>query len=265
MKEKLQAVQCFLFDMDGTVYLGDKLLPGAVETISLLKKQGKKYYFLTNNSSRDQDYYQKKLARMGIAVSCGQIIISTHSAIAYLSFHNYRDLFVLGTVELKKSLAAAGYNIVEKGGRADCVLVGFDLTLNYENLAAACQYVDSGVPYVATHPDVRCPLEGGKYLPDCGSIIALIETATGKKCKMVTGKPSRYMLDVVIEITGLSCDKLAVVGDRLYTDIALGSDNGILSVLLLTGEAKRSDLSGSKMQPDIVLEGIGDLAKIITQ
>ncbi len=264
MQEKLATVECFLFDMDGTVYLGDDLLPGTLETLSLLDRQGKQYYFLTNNSSRDQAHYRKKLAKMGIDVPEERIIISTHSAISYLSGKKAHKLFVLGTPELKHLLSAADFAVVSDGA-ADYVVVGFDITLSYDSLAMACQYIDAGVPYMATHPDVRCPLEGGKYLPDCGSMVALIETATGVKCEMVTGKPSRYMIDVVLATTGFKTEQLAVVGDRLYTDIALGADNGILSILLLTGEARRDDLKDSSVQPDIIFESIGDIARVLSE
>lgn len=260
MKAKLDKIRCFLFDMDGTVYLGNQVLPGAVDLLKKLDAAKRQYYFLTNNSSRSQSYYRQKLAGMGIFVDNERIMSSAHSLLLYLASKKGKKLFVLGTQELKDFFCAAGYLIVEEGsGNPDYVVIGFDTGLNYAGLSQACQYVDAGVPYIATHPDVRCPLEGGKYIPDCGSIVALIKTATGKDCTIVTGKPSEYMLRTVVEKTGLGPQELAVVGDRLYTDIALGTKSGILSILVLSGEAKLHDIESSPYKPDLVLEGIYQL------
>ncbi len=264
LEQRLQQIKCFLFDMDGTVYLGNKVLPGAAGVFAQLKKLGKSYYFLTNNSSRDQDYYQEKLDGMGIDAHREQILISSHSLAHYLSEKPVKRVFVLGTRELKEYLAYSGYKILEKNTQVpDYVVVGFDTGLDYEKLTIACQHIDSGVPYVATHPDVRCPLEGGLYIPDCGSLLALIKTATGKECEFVAGKPSRQMLDVVTKKTGVPFSQLAMVGDRLNTDIALGNNNGILSILLLKGEATLEDLKTSVIKPDIVLPSIEKLPELI--
>lgn len=264
MKEKLAKIKCFLFDMDGTIYLGSQPLPGAAELIKKIDSSSKSYYFLTNNSSRDNEYYQAKLEKMGIITEQEKILISTHSLLCYLQEKTAKKIFVLGTKELKNIFQKEGYTILEKGGQdADYVVVGFDTQLNYENLSAACQYVDTGVPYVATHPDVRCPLEGGKYIPDCGSIIALIKTATGKECELVAGKPSQYMVQTVLKKTGLQPSELAIVGDRLYTDVALGKNSGIFSLLVLSGEAKQDDIKQSIYKPDIVLDGVYQLTEYI--
>ena len=264
-KKKLQQVKCFLFDMDGTIYLEDAILPGTLETLKKLDDLGVKYYFLTNNSSRDPLYYQNKVKKMGIEIPEERILISTHSSIYYLSQKGAKNLFVLGTQELKTDLTKAGFSVVTEGNqKVDYVVVGFDLQLNYENLSIACQYVDEGVPYMATHPDVRCPMKNGKYIPDCGSFITLINTATGKACEAFTGKPSQYMIDVVLAKTGFKPEDLAVVGDRIYTDIALGKNNGILSILLLSGEATLADLPTSSVQPDMIFKGIYELAANLT-
>ena len=141
------------------------------------------------------------------------------------------------------------------------MVVGFDMSLDYEKLAIACRLIDRGVPYVATHPDVRCPIEGGEFIPDCGAMIKLIETATGKKPAAITGKPYHYMVDVVMERTGYKKDEIAMVGDRLSTDIAFGLNNGILSVLVLTGEATLEDVEKENILPDIILPHAADIAK----
>jgi HAD superfamily hydrolase (TIGR01450 family) len=261
---QLSDIKCFLLDMDGTIYLGERLLPGAAAALAQMAACGRRRYFLTNNSSRAPEYYQQKLAKMGITASAEEILISTHSLLDYLAGKPGRRVFILGTPELKKLFAGAGYTVLTAGGAAaDYVVVGFDTGLNYQDLSAACQYVDSGVPYVATHPDTRCPLDGGRYIPDCGSILALIRTATGVECSFTAGKPSRAMIEVALRRTGFKPRELAVVGDRLYTDIALGCDNGLFSILVLSGEARREDLAGSRVRPDLILDGIGDLAGLL--
>ena len=264
MKSKLDKIRCFLLDMDGTIYLGKKILPGAAEFLRKLDDSGKEYYFLTNNSSHNQAFYQKKLAKMGINTKKERVIISSHSLLLYLENSAGKNIFVLGTQELKDIFADAGYKIVEAGAeKVDYVVVGFDTGLDFERLSIACQYVDEGIPYVATHPDVRCPLEGGKYIPDCGSILALIKTATGKECTMIAGKPSKYTVQTVANKTGFAPSELAVVGDRLYTDIALGENSGIFSILVLSGEAKKEELENSPYKPDLVLDGLYQLEKYI--
>jgi HAD superfamily hydrolase (TIGR01450 family) len=264
MKKRLAKIKCFLFDMDGTICLGDRPLPGAAETLAALKAAGLKYCFLTNNSSRSPVYYRNKLRKMGIETKSADIIISSHALVDYLSGQPGRRLFVLGVAALKNLLRREGHTVVEEAGRAvDYVVVGFDTGLNYKKLATACQYVDGGAPYIATHPDVRCPLEGGKYIPDCGSLLALIKAATGQDCLATAGKPSGYMIAAALRRTGFKPEELSVVGDRLYTDIALGRAAGIFSILLLSGETGAEDLENSAWQPDLVLNGIGDMLELL--
>ncbi len=250
--------------MDGTIYLGTNILKGVKELFFKLRNSDKSYFFLTNNSSRDGLYYKEKLALMGIDSSNEQIIISTHSAIYYLQQKNCKKIFVLGTAQLKNALRKAGFRVVSDGGLAiDYVVVGFDTELDYQDLTYACQYIDQKIPYLATHPDVRCPVEGGRYVPDCGSIVALLKTATGVDCSEITGKPSKYMIDVVMQKTGFKPEEIAIIGDRLYTDIAMGKFHNILSILVLTGETTIEDLQDSEIKPDIVLDGIYQLEEYI--
>ena len=163
-------------------------------------------------------------------------------------------MFVLGTPQLLASITEAGFTLAESIDDAvDYVVVGFDQTLTYDRLSTACRLIDKGVPYVATHPDVRCPIEGGEFIPDTGAMIELIKTATGKSPSMIFGKPYQYMVDVVLDKTGFKKDEIAMVGDRLSTDIAFGLNNGILSVMVLTGEATMDDVKNGAIKPDIVL------------
>jgi ribonucleotide monophosphatase NagD (HAD superfamily) len=154
-------------------------------------------------------------------------------------------------------------SMISLGGYGGYVIVGFDQTLTYENLTIACRLIDRGVPYIATHPDVRCPIEGGEYIPDTGAFLACIKTATGKEPECITGKPYGYMVDTVLERTGLQKEEIAMVGDRLMTDIRFGKDNGILSVLVLTGEATLEDVEKGTVKPDIILPHAKEILKYL--
>lgn len=253
--EKLSGIKCFLFDMDGTVNLGDALIPGMEGFFEKLRASGRLYYFLTNNSSRDHAHYAKKMTRLGVPVGHKDIIISS-DALSHWLLRTMpgAKLFVLGTPQLRAIMAAAGFILVDcPEEHADYVVVGFDQTLTYRRLTVACRLIDRGVPYVATHPDVRCPIEDGEFIPDAGAMIELLRTATGRAPELILGKPYRYMADVVLERTGLKKRDIAIVGDRLSTDIAFGRDNGFLSVLVLTGETTAEDVERGAIKPDIIL------------
>ena len=221
--KRLAQIKCFLFDMDGTINLGNELIPGMEGFFDKLKAAGREYYLLTNNSSRSHEHYVQKMNGLGVPVTRKNILISSDALT----------------------------NTLEEG--ADYVVVGFDQTLTYERLAIACRLIDKGVPYVATHPDVRCPIEGGEFIPDTGAMLELIKTATGKEPQLIFGKPYQYMVDVVLDKTGYKKEEIAMVGDRLATDIAFGLNNDILSVMVLTGEATMEDVEQGDIKPDIIL------------
>lgn len=252
---KLKKIKCFLFDMDGTINLGMQLIPGMEGFFDKLKARGCRYYLVTNNSSQDHAYYVKKMNSMGVKVTREEILISSDALVGYLQKTKPQArLFVLGTPALKGILQAGGFALtVDLEKLPDYVVVGFDQTLNYASLAIACRLVDKGIPYIATHPDVRCPIEGGEFIPDAGSFIACIKAATGKGPTLITGKPYGYMVDTVMEKTGFKKEEIAMIGDRLTTDIRFGADNGILSVLVLTGEATLKDVESGTIKPDIIL------------
>lgn len=264
--ERLKEIKCFLFDMDGTINLGNTLIPGMDTFFTQLQASGKDYYLVTNNSSQGHAHYVQKMARLGINVAYENVLISSDALTYYL--HKVRPgakLFVLGTEELKKTIAAAGFQLWADtdAGLPDFVVVGFDMSLAYENLAKACRFIDKGVPYIATHPDVRCPIEAGEFIPDCGAMIALIKTATGHEPINVMGKPYHYLVDLIREKTGYEKNEIAMVGDRLSTDIAFGLNNGLLSVLVLTGEASISDVEKGNIKPDVILNHAADISKYL--
>lgn len=253
--ERLGQIKCFLFDMDGTINLGNELIPGMEGFFDKLKAAGREYYLLTNNSSRDHQHYVNKMNGLGVPVTRENVLISTDAFTNYMvKNHPQGKFYVLGTPQLEKNIADAGLTMTKSLDEgADFVVVGFDQTLTYEKLTTACRLIDKGVPYVATHPDVRCPIEGGEFIPDTGAMIELIKTATGKSPSMIFGKPFQYMVDVVLDQTGYKKEEIAMVGDRLSTDIAFGLNNGILSVMVLTGEATMEDVENGNIKPDIIL------------
>lgn len=252
---RIAKIKCFLFDMDGTINLGNELIPGMEGFFDKLKAAGRDYYLLTNNSSKSHEPYVEKMTRLGVPVTRKEVLISSDAMTNWLAkVKPQAKLFVLGTPQLKEILKEAGFTLttsLEEG--ADYVVVGFDQTLNYETLTIACRLIDRGVPYVATHPDVRCPIEGGEFIPDTGAMLEMIKTATGKMPLMIAGKPFQYMVDVVLDKTGYKKEEIAMVGDRLATDIAFGLNNNILSIMVLTGEATMEDVEQGNIKPDIIL------------
>lgn len=253
--ERIKNIKCFLFDMDGTINLGNTLIPGMEGFFDKLKAAGRTYYLLTNNSSKDHSHYVRKMNGLGVPVERKDVLISTDAFTNWLSKVNKEArLFVLGTKEFRTLIAEAGFTMtsnLEEG--ADYVVVAFDQELTYANLTIACRLIDKGVPYVATHPDVRCPIEGGEFIPDTGAMLELIKTATGKQPLHIFGKPFEFMVDVVLDRTGFAKEQIAMVGDRLSTDIAFGLNNDILSILVLTGEASLEDVEKGNIKPDIIL------------
>ena len=264
-KESLKDIKCFLFDMDGTINLGNTLIPGMDDFFAELKAKGKTFYLVTNNSSKDHAHYVKKMSNMGIEVEQKDILISSDALTYYLGrVKPQAKLFVLGTPELKATITKAGFELVDPAVTVpEFVILGFDMTLAYDNLSTACRLIDKGVPYIATHPDVRCPIENGEFIPDCGAMIELIKTATGVSPLDVLGKPYHYMIDLLIERTGFKKNEIAMVGDRLSTDIAFGLNNHILSVLVLTGEASLEDVERGHIKPDIILDRAANLINYI--
>ena len=260
--EKLKAVRCFLLDMDGTIYLGNQLLPGALAFLEMLEQRGIGYYFLTNNSSRSSIEYAEKLTRLGIAAGQDRIFTSGEATAIYLKKQKPgARLFVVGTPPLENEMHSHGFVLVDSA--PDFVVLGFDTTLTYQKLWNLCDFVRAGVPYVATHPDFNCPTETG-YMPDIGAMIAFVEASTGRRPDQIIGKPHLPIVEAMLAKTGLAVDQLGMVGDRLYTDIALGKA-GLTTVLVLSGETNLEDLQGSKFTPDYVMRDLAALLEVFQQ
>ncbi|MDD3243507.1 MAG: HAD-IIA family hydrolase [Eubacteriales bacterium] len=254
---RLQKVKCFALDMDGTFYLGDQILPGSKDFLSFMKERGKRVLFLTNNSSRDGGHYVKKLAKMGCDVPAQDVYTSGMATCQYLNDHfPGKKVCLLGNEFLRGEFARAGITL--DFDAPDVVVIGFDTTLDYQKMQVVCDHVRGGLPYVATHPDFNCPTETG-MMPDIGAIIAFIEASAGRRPDCIIGKPYAPIVQGLLERTGLSPQELCICGDRLYTDIATGVNNGILAVCVLTGEADEHDVAVSPVQPDLVFDRLVDL------
>ncbi len=250
----LSGIDCFALDLDGTVYLGDRWIDGALEFLEKVEKTGRRYCFLTNNSSRSADVYFEKLHRMGLEITERQLVTSAHATIEYLKREfPGRKVYLLGNDSLKQEFAAAGIEAVEDG--AEVAVTAFDTTLTYEKLCRICDYVRDGLPFVATHPDYNCPTETG-FIPDIGSFHALIEASTGRRPDIVIGKPNGEMIDYMLRFTGSARERTAVVGDRLYTDVASGVNNGLTGILVLSGEAGLKDITPDGVQPTLIFTSV---------
>ena len=262
--EVLQNKKLFLLDMDGTIYLEDKLIEGASEFIEQLIKQNIDYVFLTNNSSKSAHEYLVKLEKLGIPATIDNVFTSGMATALYLK--NIKDgarIFVMGTEALRNEFREYNFEIVEEGDAdVDYVVAGYDSELTYEKLKITTLYLADDVPFIATNPDLVYPMSKTRFLPDCGSMCQMLEIATGKKPKYI-GKPRREMVDVIAQRMNIELPDIAMVGDRLYTDIALGINAGITSICLLSGETRREDLSTSEIKPDFVFESIAGLLTIL--
>jgi 4-nitrophenyl phosphatase len=253
---KLTDIRLFLLDMDGTFYLGDRLLPGALEFINLCQARGIDYVFLTNNSSKHRGQYAEKLRRLGLEIDEAKIFTSGEATAIYLGKQKPEArIYLVGTPALEAEFKSHGFTLVED--EPDYVVLGFDTTLTYEKLWRLCDLVRAGAPYIATHPDFNCPIEGG-FMPDIGAMIAFVEASTGRRPDVVVGKPNQPIIEALVEKTGVPIAQICMVGDRLYTDIALGA-TGITTVLVLSGEARREDLLDAPHQPDFVMQDLVEL------
>lgn len=249
----------YVFDLDGTIYLGEHPLPGAAETIATLRAAGRQVVFLSNNPTRTCAQYAAKLTSMDIPTEPAQVINSSFVMARWLAHEAPGSrVFVVGEQPLKDDLVAAGFRLVERAGEIDVVIASFDRTFEYRKLQIAFDAIRAGARFVATNPDRYCPVPGGGE-PDAAAVIAAIEACTATRVEVVVGKPSPIMVEVVAETVGLPLERCVMVGDRLETDIAMGQTAGMATALVLTGATTRALLAESPVQPDYVLERIDAL------
>lgn len=260
--QELKSIQLYMLDMDGTIYNEDTLIPGASDFFALLDKQGKDYVFMTNNSSKGKVSYVEKLNRLGIRATERNICSSVNATVMYLNERKPgAKIYLVGTESLKKELLEEGFEVVPIDYREediDYVLIGFDTELNYEKIRGASFFVSRGYPYIGTNCDLKCPVLDNKFIPDCGAIAKMIELATDR-WPLFLGKPERTMVDAVSKEWNVSIDKIACVGDRLYTDIAVGINSGATSICVLTGEATKDEIAQSEFKPDYCFDSIKEL------
>lgn len=258
IREGLAGVRCFLLDMDGTFYLGDQLLEGSLDFLVALRRTGREAWFVTNNSSKSASAYVEKLTRMGVPEPFRyQVITSGHAAAHYLleRFSGGRgDL--LGNDVLRAELTAMGLSFTEDD--PDYVLVAFDTTLDYAKICRICDHIRAGKPYIVTHPDFNCPTETG-FIPDVGAFMALIEASTGRKADVILGKPHGGIVREAVMRTGHAPGEMAMVGDRLYTDVATGVNHGMTGILVLSGEATMADVASSDVKPHFIFDRLSDM------
>lgn len=255
--KSLKDIKCFALDMDGTVYLGNKILPGVLDFLSYLSKTGRDYVFLTNNSSKDASYYASKLATLGITCSEKNILTSGEATALYLkNIKKSTRVFLVGTPVLEEEFKRHGFILT--ADKPDYVVLGFDTTLTYEKLVTACDLIRDNTPFIATHPDYNCPMENG-YIPDCGAMTALIKASTGVEPQVI-GKPNKEIVDAMLTKKDYALGQMAMVGDRIYTDVATGYNAGMVSVLVLSGESTMIDVGQSAIKPDHIFDNLGGLA-----
>ncbi len=257
-KNELSRIKLFVLDMDGTIYLGEKILPGAIEFVKTAREKGIKVVFFTNNASKNPYNYVDKLNRMGFGAERQDVVTAGDVTIEYLKKHRAGEaVYLVGTPALEQSFKDAGITLSTE---ANIVVSSFDTTLTYEKLVIACDLIRNGADFYCTHPDFNCPTETG-FIPDSGAIAALITASTNRTPKYF-GKPYKETADMISELFGVDFSETAIVGDRLYTDIALGKNNGLMSVLVLSGETKIEDVNETNA-PDIILDGIGEILNYI--
>ncbi len=258
--ELLRSKKLYLFDMDGTLYLGDRLYPFTIELLKNLKETGRKYLFMTNNSSKSVEDYIKKLAKLGIPAAREDFITSSQATAYYLKAHfPGKRLYVCGTRSLKRELEAEGFAVTEAVEETEVIVMGFDTELTFQKLhdVSFLLLTREDIPYIATNPDYVCPTEFGA-VPDCGSVCDMIYNATGKR-PVVIGKPSPLMPQLAMERWGYSREETAVVGDRIYTDVRSGLNAGITGILVMSGETDETILAASEVKPHLVLRDAGEI------
>ncbi len=259
MIAKIKNKKLFLIDLDGTTYLDNKLIDGAKRFVEKLKSNKKSFCFLTNNNSKSRKVYVKKLNKLGIKITPENIYTSGMATISYLQ-KNYADkkVFLLGTKALKAEFADAKIklDLVDP----EVVVVAYDTELVYKNLDMACYFIRKGLPFIATHPDINCPVVHG-FAPDVGSFLSLIKTSTFRDPDIIIGKPFAPIAQSVLLKYDVKPSDIVMIGDRLTTDIQFAKNNGLTSVLVLSGETTKNLYEKSTIKADIVINSIKDLLK----
>ena len=258
MDSNLEGVKAVFLDLDGTVYLGGELIPGALEFLSRCEKQGVQRFFLSNNSSRSVEQYVTKLHKMNIPCTADDVLLSTHDLLSWLKQEGVNKTWAIATEGMCQMMEDVG--ISTRDDDPEYVVLGYDTEINYEKISTGSIHMHRGVPLVASHPDMVCPSPDGG-LPDVGAYLAMLKVTTGKDPVHITGKPNPGMIMHKIEELGLDPAECAMVGDRLYTDMEMALQAGCVSVLVLSGEATMSDLQNSGKEVSVVVDSVDSLLR----
>ena len=260
----LSHIRLFLFDMDGTLYLGDRLFDFTPALLEGIREKGARYLFMTNNSSKSVVDYVKKLARLGIAATEEDFITSSQATAYYLKQHHAgKTLYVCGTRSLITELEKEGFTVTTDLDKVDVIVMGFDTELTFQKLEDVSRLLltREHIPYIATNPDMVCPTEFGS-VPDCGSVADMLFNATGKR-PLFIGKPSPLMPILAMGMTGIEKEQTAVIGDRIYTDVKSGLNAGCTAILVMSGETTEEILNTSADKPDLVLADAGEILSLM--
>jgi HAD superfamily hydrolase (TIGR01450 family) len=254
----------YVFDLDGTIYLGDELLPGAKRLILKLRELGKRVIFLSNNPTKDPGMYAEKLGKLGLKTPASEIVNTVVTMTRWLlSNHPEATVFPISEEPLKNSLSEAGIRMSENPEEIDIVIASYDRGFDYRKLQIAFDAIwfYERAMLITTNPDRYCPFPGGRGEPDAAAIVAAIEACTGKKCQVNVGKPDPIMLETIMDLIGLDAKDCVMSGDRLYTEIRMAKAAGMPSAIVLTGETTERDLAGESEEnlPDYALERIDQL------
>ena len=253
---ELEGIKAVFMDLDGTLYLGNEIIMGVNEFLDRLTERGIKKYYLSNNSSRSKKDYIGKLASIGINATKPEILLSTDDLLGWLGNNNYSETFTIGTKSMCEMLEENG--IKTNSDDPEIIVLGYDTEINYDKLTKSSIFLHKGIPLVASHPDTVCPSPDGG-LPDVGAYLALLEATTGVKPIHICGKPNPGMLNHKIKELGLEANQVAMIGDRLYTDMEMANRVGCLSVLVLSGEATKEDASNAPQKIDLMVNSVADL------
>ena len=264
LKSPDRVFDAYLFDLDGTIYLGKELLPGAKRLIEAIREAGSSIVFLSNNPTRDPEMYIKKLTGLGIPVRREEILNTVVTTVLWLQ-QNQPDAVVFAIAEepLQQALRDAGFRLSEDPAEIDIVIASYDRGFDYRKLQIAFDAIwqHGRAKLITTNPDRYCPFPGGKGEPDAAAVVAAIEASTGTKCIANMGKPDRTMIDTVLSELGVAAENTIMVGDRIETDIRMAVNAGMSSALVLTGDSKLSDVlnTAEENRPSFILDSIDQL------
>lgn len=262
MDAQLDGIDAVFLDLDGTIYLGGDLIEGALDFLQRCDERGVKRYFLSNNSSRSVKQYLKKLLGFGIPATEEDVLLSTHDLLSWLSTHSVSKTWLIGTEGMREMLEEKGIETRSKDPQY--VVLGYDTEIDYEKISQGSIFLHSGVPLVASHPDMVCPSPDGG-LPDVGAYLAMLKVTTGVDPEHITGKPNAGMILHKIKELGLDPARCAMVGDRLYTDVAMATRAGCVGVLVLSGEATMEDVAqlehDAEQQPTVIVNSVDQLLR----